>query len=229
MVFHAFDEPVSLAENLAARVANQIAGRLEVAESAFLAVSGGSTPEKFLKRLSTAIIDWSRVTVVLVDERCVPPSSPRSNMGLVTRLLLQDRAASARLLPLFDGMSSVDESERQANEAIAAFGRLDACVLGMGLDGHTASLFPGGDRLAEALDLGGGKHVLAIRAPGAEEPRLTLTLPALLNSRLLALHIEGEDKKAVFDNARAPGRVSDMPVRAVIGEARDRLEVYWAP
>ena len=119
-------------------------------------------------------------------------------------------------------MPLVDNPEA---EKIAAF---DVAVLGMGNDGHTASFFPGGDHLAEAIDAGTSKRLIAITAPGAGEPRLTFTLPVLEQAGRLALHIEGAEKQQVLKKALAEGPETEMPVRAVLRSAAP-VTLYWCP
>ncbi len=195
-----------------------------------LAVSGGSTPALFFEALSRLDLDWAKVMVTLVDERFVAEDSPRSNAALVKRALLRERAAAARFLPLAGDVSAgLAASIDRVDHAIAMLGRLDAVILGMGNDGHTASFFPGGDRLVDALDMNSRRHVLSIEAPGAGEPRLTLTLKALLEANFIALHIEGAKKRETLDIALGGGSELDMPVRAVINRAGDRLQIFWAP
>ena len=104
----------------------------------------------------------------------------------------------------------------------------DLVVLGMGDDGHTASWFPGADNLAEAIDPGARNLVLPMRAPGAPEPRLTLTARVILRARALALHIEGADKLATLARAAAEGPVEAMPIRAALRGASDRLTIFSA-
>jgi 6-phosphogluconolactonase len=102
-------------------------------------------------------------------------------------------------------------------------------VLGMGTDGHTASFFPGGTALGAVTDPACRQSVMAIEAPGAGEPRLTLTLPRLVEAGLMVLHIEGEQKKAVLAKALGAGPEAEMPVRAVLRHAKTPVEIYWAP
>jgi 6-phosphogluconolactonase len=119
----------------------------------------------------------------------------------------------------------------EASEAAMELGgkELDAAILGMGTDGHTASFFPGGNRLFGAISLETTANIVSMQAPGAGEPRLTMTLPFLLEARFLALHIEGAEKRAVFDQARKDEETLAMPVRAVLHQKVTPVEVFWAP
>ncbi|MEC9343640.1 MAG: 6-phosphogluconolactonase [Pseudomonadota bacterium] len=226
---HEYATREQLAEALAAGVAAVLAGGIAERGSATLAVSGGSTPALFLAQLSRADLDWPSIMVTLVDERLVAPDHPRSNVGMVRRTLMQNRAAAAQLVPLVDETPDTAEAAADlANQRIAGIGGFDAVILGMGTDGHTASFFPGGDRLAQALDPTAEERIVTMQAPGAGEPRLTLTLPAILDAHFLALHIEGEEKKAVLERALEDGPAEAMPVRAVLRLAGTRLNLFWA-
>ncbi|GGD96964.1 6-phosphogluconolactonase [Aureimonas endophytica] len=230
-MLHRYETRGALAEALATGVAAVLAGGIATRGSATLVVSGGSTPKLFLETLAKAEIDWASVTVLLVDERWVPATSERSNTGFLRRHFLQGPAALARFEPLHE---DVPAPEEVLPEIEARFSRLprpfDAVILGMGEDGHTASFFPGGDRLAEAIDPACHATVLPMRAPGAGEPRITLTLPAIADARFLALHIEGAAKLKVLETAQAPGPATDYPVRAVLTAPRETpLQIFWAP
>ena len=216
---------LALADAVAANLNAGIASR----GGAAIAVSGGSTPARFFRALSQRTdVDWAKVTVTLVDERWVDESSDRSNARLVKANLLQGPAAAAAFVPLWQGGTEPDAAGiARANTAIAAIPVLDAVILGMGNDGHTASFFPGGDTLAEALTVDG--PVLSIRAPGAGEPRVTLTLRRLLAAEALYLHIEGNEKAEVLDKALGDGDVADMPVRAVLRQDLRPVTVFWCP
>lgn len=227
---HHYGDRDQLADALASGVAAVLAGAIAMRGEARLAVSGGTTPLRFFRRLSQADIEWGKVTVTLVDERFVDPSSERSNLKLVRENLLQEKAAAAHLVPLTDGShGKIEGAVASADHAIAMLGRLDAAVLGMGTDGHTASFFPAGDRLRDALDPKCPHHVLSMVAPGAGELRLTMTLHALLDAHFLALHIEGEEKLMTLAKAREAGAVEEMPVRAVLRSAGEKLQIFWAP
>lgn len=211
-----FESRGSLSSALATDVANALQHHVRVKGSACLAVSGGSTPKLFFETLSRFDVPWSKVTITLVDERQVPETNPRSNARLVRDNLLQNSAAGAEFVPLFENPDA---------ENIAT---LDVVVLGMGSDGHTASFFPGGDNLSEALNLKTGKRIVKMSAPAAGELRLTFTLPALLDASLLCLHIEGQEKRDVLNQALAEGPVEAMPVRAVL-RSKKPLTLYWCP
>ncbi len=227
---NAFASGDLLAEALARRVAGTLEAAIERDGAAALAVSGGSTPRAFFLALSQQMLAWDKVTVTLVDERFVPSSHERSNHRLVATLLLQNEAAFAQFVPLYADHVDAPEAARRAAAHLAAMKRpLDVAVLGMGLDGHTASWFPASDQLAAVTDPETAETVLAIEAPGAGEPRLTLTLPVIARSDLCVLHIEGNDKKSVFEEALRPGTVDQLPVRALLRKTGNPLQVYWAP
>ena len=224
-----FADRPTLARELAEAVADRIRTAIAERGTAAIAVSGGSTPGKFFAALGkTKDIEWDKVIVTLVDERWVDETSDRSNALLVNEKMLQGPAAIARFIPLYSGGDEPDATGiAKTNALVSTLPKpFAAVILGMGNDGHTASFFPGGDTLDEALTVEG--PTLAIRAPGAGEPRVTFTLPRLLETDGLYLHIEGEEKAAVLDKALGDGPVDDMPVRAVLRSGAP-ITVYWAP
>lgn len=224
-----FADKPTLAKELAEAVADRIRAAIAERGTAAIAVSGGSTPGRFFQALGkTKDIDWSKVIVTLVDERWVDETSDRSNALLVNERMLQGPAATARFFPLYSGGDEPDTTSVARTNALLAQlpDRFAAVVLGMGSDGHTASFFPGGDTLAEALTSEG--PAIAIRAPGAGEPRITFTLPRLLRTDGLYLHIEGEEKADVLDTALGDGPIEDMPIRAVLRSGH-AVTVYWCP
>lgn len=217
----------ALAEALADDVADVLRHALKTREQALLAVSGGSTPGNFFDALSWKHLDWANVVVTLVDERFVPPSSDRSNERLVRERLLRNEARLARFMPLYSNAASVEAAAGQADAGLALFGRApDAVVLGMGLDGHTASFFPDAPNLDALIDPAQTRRVMPVDAPSAGEPRLTLTLPLLVGARFVALHIEGQEKKAVLEAALTPG--GNKPISAIFAHAHGPVPVYWA-
>lgn len=225
-----FADRETLAQTLAGEVAEALRTAIADGSGATLAVSGGSTPKKFFHTLSKAELDWTAVTVTLVDERWVPDTEERSNARLVQENLLQNAAAAASFAPLFNGASAPEGALPEVQEAISGLaGPLTVAILGMGDDGHTASFFPGGDRLEDAIDPTGKALVMSMRAAAAIEPRITLTLPVLLAAKKLVLHVEGEKKREVLDDALSSDDALKMPIRAVIANASEPLETFWAP
>lgn len=224
---HAFEDGHALAVSLASRIAEDLRAAIEARGEALIAVSGGSTPKRLFERLSHEALDWSCVTVTLVDERWVPDTDERSNARMVEALLLRHNAADAEFVPLYVEAATPEAGIGEVRTRVAAM-RLpfDVVILGMGPDGHTASFFPGGDRLAEALDIANTAQVVPMRAPGAGEPRITFTLPVLLQARALYLHIEGPDKRVVLEQAEQAD--SPLPIASALRRAR-HLEIYWCP
>lgn len=237
----AHPSPDALAEALADRVAGALGEAIDARGSATLAVSGGTTPARFFAVLSDRELDWSRITVTLVDERFVPPDSPRSNERLVRDKLLQGKAAYARFISftlpavthLADPPPPLVAPEETARAVSATLAKLplpfDVVVLGMGTDGHTASFFPDADGLDALLDPAAEAIVLPVHAVSAGEPRLTLSLPAVASARMVALHIEGEAKRAAFEAAFDGRPEPAKPIRTVLEAAATRPIVYWAP
>ena len=227
---HEFKDGAALAEGLANKVSATLSDAIAARGRATIAVSGGSTPKAFFKALSGRDIDWGKVTVTLVDERFVPADNPRSNHLLVADNLLQGKAKAADFLPLYRDAGSAEEAAKIASTDAASLGHpFDVAILGMGTDGHTASFFPRGSRLAEAISAETPRGVITMEAEGAGETRLTFTFASLQDARLLVLHIEGQGKKDVLAAAQADGPEEDMPIRAILRRAATPLDIYWAP
>lgn len=196
--------------------------------AATLACAGGSTPGDIYRRLSGRPLDWAQVTVTLTDERWVEAGSPDSNARLVRETLLQGAASEARLLPLKDEASTTPESAAAlAERALSAAPPFAAVLLGMGADGHFASLFPDSPALAAGLDPRGRARVVAVPAgePAPSQPRLSLTLSALLEAPRVLLAIRGPEKLAVLE--RAAG--DRLPAGALLEQDRAPVSVMWAP
>nr|WP_063571971.1 6-phosphogluconolactonase [Luteibacter rhizovicinus] len=226
---HEFADRLTLGDTLAKDIASKLDAAVKARGKASLAVSGGSTPKLMFAVLAEQEIDWSKVTITLVDERWVDEDNERSNARLVKKTLIAHEAHVAGFQPLFDKAHAddVDAALAGVGAKVDALGKpFDVVVLGMGPDGHTASFFPGGDHLAQALDLDGKQSVLSMRADGAGEPRITLSLPRVLDTRALYLHIEGNDKKEILGKALAG---EDFPIAAVLKQDRVAVDVYWSP
>ncbi|KIV71072.1 6-phosphogluconolactonase, eukaryotic type [Pseudomonas sp. FeS53a] len=223
----ALADAAELAGHLAQRVAEALREALAARGSATLVVSGGRSPVAFFERLAQARLDWPAVTVGLADERWVPVSHPDSNEGLVRRHLLQGEAAKVRFVGLYQAAATQEEAARLADQALEALPQpIDVLVLGMGEDGHTASLFPGSPNLAEALDPACRARCLATRAPSVPHQRLTLPLALLQGSRLTLLALQGHGKLDTLAAALQGEDVAAMPIRAFL---RRPLSIYWCP
>ncbi|MFC3117320.1 6-phosphogluconolactonase [Cellvibrio fontiphilus] len=206
----------------------------ERGEATFM-VSGGSTPEPLYKALSQVDLPWESVYVALVDERWVDFDHDKSNEAFTVKHLIQNKAAVANLV----GMKNSAETAAQGlDDCESAYQQLaqpfDITILGMGSDGHTASLFPHAQGLADALTPDSGQLCAAIIAKqsevtGAITERMTLTLAGLLRSKVLVLLITGDEKLAVLRAAQAGNDVSEMPIRAVLQQQQVPVVVYWAP
>ncbi|TXS95122.1 6-phosphogluconolactonase [Parahaliea aestuarii] len=224
--WHNFDSRDGLAAALAQYLAARLRADIETRGAACLALSGGSTPVPMFQALAQQVLDWPAVSLTLVDERWVDTDHPDSNERLLREHLHLGPAAAARVIGLKTPHQRAIEGEGEASARIAALARpFSALVLGMGGDGHTASWFPQAANLPRLLDRAGTDLVAATEPVTAPHTRMTLTLPAVLNSAEIILHITGEDKKAVLGNAIARG----YPVAAVLRQSTTPLSIWWAP
>jgi 6-phosphogluconolactonase len=230
MELHRFDHDRNLVQALAGRIADDLRSALSQRGEATLAVSGGSTPIPLFQSLSAARLDWSRVSITQVDERWVPEDHLDSNARLIREHLLQDRAAAARFISMKTQGADAFASEAESAAMLIDFAAgIDVVVLGMGEDGHTASFFPGADTLDSALDPGGSGLCLAVRPPRAPHDRMTLSLAALSRSAHRYLHITGDTKWQVLQQALQVGPVEELPIRAILELDGPPLHVYYAP
>jgi len=213
-------------EMMMMNLANRIAGELENVlfhnDTASLAVPGGTTPGPVFDSLCGAgRIDWGRVNVMLTDERWVPETSARSNTRLLRERLLIDKAAAARYVPLHAEAAAPEDKLASLAEAVAACLPLSVCLLGMGTDMHTASIFPGADQLEAALE--GDEVLYAMRAPGAPEPRVTLSAGVLKDAMNCHVVIIGHEKREALEKARTLSP-EEAPIAAILPGAT----VHWA-
>ncbi|MDY7559160.1 6-phosphogluconolactonase [Pseudomonas sp. 10B1] len=226
LIAHEFTKPAQLANELAAAVAEQLINAIAANGVATLVVSGGRSPVAFFQSLAAHAVDWSKVVISLADERWVPVEHPDSNAGLLKRYLLQGPVAKARFISLYSAAANLEEAAQAADLALAELPAIDVLVLGMGDDGHTASLFPNSPNLGEALNLNGQRRCLPMLAPTVPHQRLTLTRQLLASAGLPILSISGQAKLDTLRTALAGDDLAQMPIRAFLNSS---LEIYWCP
>ncbi|WP_417598435.1 6-phosphogluconolactonase [Pararhodobacter oceanensis] len=192
-------------------------------ERVVFSVPGGSTPGPVFDLLAAADLEWARIDILPGDERWVPEDHARSNARLIRERLLRDKAAAARLIPLWRPLPAPAEAMAEVNAALSDILPIDVALVGMGADMHTASLFPGADNLELALS-DDAPAALPISAPGADEPRVTLSARVLAEAYALHVLITGEDKREAYQKARKLSPI-EAPIGAVLGDAT----VHWAP
>ncbi|MFM6985668.1 MAG: 6-phosphogluconolactonase [Hydrogenophaga sp.] len=228
------EHPGATPAAIAAHVADALRAAIAARGQASLAVSGGKSPIPLFEALREQDLDWSRVRIVLVDERIVPLDHEASNTALVARHLLQGKAAAARLVPFFRELATVFNAEvldalvSDATERIADLPwPLDVAVLGMGEDAHTASLFPGAPGYARAIATDQRlAWVIPEQAPiPAPHARLSFTLHALLQARELLLSISGETKLAVYRRAAQKADPA-LPISLVLNQTQTPVHVW---
>lgn len=211
-----FGSREKLREELATLVCQQLELGIKQRGEGRLIVSGGSTPIPLFRLLAHTPFDWQRVAVCLADERLVPADHPRCNASMVQQELLQDQAAAATFMSLGDAAEAWD------GEPFS-----DITLLGMGNDGHTASLFPDAPELAAALE--NSQRVFTMTPPSQPEARETFGLQTLCSSGQLVLHIEGEEKLQVLQQAMRESAPNRLPVRTLLEATASHITIFWAP
>ncbi len=216
---------VGLAQDFHDRLSEIIRKR----RKASLALAGGTTPGPLYDALSNALLPWEKVSITLTDERWVSPEDPASNEYLIRDLLMKRRAAGATFVPLKTNHAKASGGAGIAEKRITPIMPFDICLIGMGPDGHIASLIPGAEGYAAASDPNTPKKLAGIHAPGAAgaPERMTLTVPGLLSSRRIVVLFMGQDKLNVYNEAKA-GEGSS-PLRELLAQKKVPVHAFWAP
>lgn len=222
MTFEEYPDTEFMMMKVADLIASELRNCLTMHDHASFAVPGGTTPGPIFDELSSVHLDWSRVHILLTDERWVPETSDRSNTALLKKRLLVDAAADAVYVPLHADTETPEESLETLSAGIDPELPISVLLLGMGADMHTASIFPGADNLKAAL-AADAPNLVAMRAPGAPEPRVTLSGRVLRNAMTTHVVITGAEKRAALEKARDLSP-EDAPIRLVLDEAT----VHWA-
>jgi len=206
---------IAMADLVVATLQDAIAER----GTGHIALAGGSTPKPIYEALSTDDrVPWDKVTAMLTDERLTPPGDPASNEAMLHAALIQGFASTVRYQQLEENTPSLPQQ--------------DLILLGMGADGHFASLFPGAEELSEGLSPDAPAVLRMTPNPlpaNAPFPRLSLSLPTILNAHRLVVVITGDEKRSVFEQAHEPGAIEDLPIRALLQSGHADFQVAWAP
>lgn len=213
---------------LALEIAETLRDAVAADGAAALVVSGGESPQGLFAELRALPVPWNAVTIVPSDERWVPVEHASSNEGMIRRTLLRGPAAAARFVSLYRAGVEAAEAVPMLAAVLGGIERpFAAAVLGLGMDGHTASLFPDSPDIAAAL--GTDCDVVALRPPGLPQARISLTAHALLDAREIKLLFFGAEKRAIYERALEDGPVEEYPVRVVLRQSSVRVTAYWAP
>ena len=228
--FHTHRDEAAWIVAIAAHLADFLREALQRSARARILLSGGKTPEPVYRALAHADLDWSHVDVALVDERWLQPDDPDSNAHLIRNTLLRERAAAAHFEPLTRAGRTLAASVQLANAHARC--EPDIIVLGMGDDGHTASLFPRARGLERALNA--DADYVAIDATGCDGAggwpmRISLTPAGLSKAPRRLLLIRGEGKQRVLDRALKSDDPGEFPVRVAFTTPGASLQVHWCP
>ena len=222
-----FDSRTDLDQRLAAEVAELLSKAIVEKGRASIAVSGGSTPKGFFQALSRYDLAWNQITVTLADERWVEFADQASNTRLVHEALLQNNAQAAQFFPLKrDGELTEQALELINREAVESLLPFDVLILGMGEDGHTASLFPCSAEIEQGLSTAAA--VLKVEPTTAPHQRVSFSFNALQQAGKTVLHICGAAKKTVLEQAIANRDSKKMPISAFLHHPSNQLDIYWA-
>ena len=218
----------SASQAAAQRIASAIGDSLVDAPETAIIVSGGSSPKECYELLADTDLPWARVHVLLSDDRCVPVNHEASNEGMIRRLLLTGHAANARLLPIYDAELPI------ADQCTALVDHLDSLpmpfsisLLGMGVDGHFASLFPDFAGLESGLNERGADRCLIVETAASSIPRISLTMATMIQSKEILLLFFGDDKRDIYERAKLPNSV--YPVSRLLQQERIPVRTIWAP
>lgn len=223
-----YDNRTQASEACARHVAAALKRRLGDSPRAALIVGGGSTPEKCFKLLADTDLDWRRVDILPSDERCVPSEHDASNEGMIRRLLITSKASNASLLPLFSEDLPTDDLCLSVAMTLESISRpFSVSLLGMGEDGHFASLFPDAKGVSEGLRPNSDRNCILVRTAASSHQRISLTMPVLLDSTEVLLLFFGDAKREIYEQAKLPG--IDYPVGRLLQQQRTPVRTIWAP
>jgi 6-phosphogluconolactonase len=223
-----FDSREAASVAAAERIAAALGRRLDAQREASVVVSGGTSPAGVFAELARMPLAWPDVHVILSDERWVPPEHEDSNEKLVRDTLLTGEAKEATVLPVYKTGVTVEERCVELNDELRLAPFPFACaLLGMGEDGHFASLFPDAENLEEGLDVDSSELSIPVNTAASTHPRVSLTLSALSRSDEILLLMFGDRKREVYEAAKQTA--NGYPVFHLLRQKRAPVYVYWAP
>jgi 6-phosphogluconolactonase len=227
-MYDSFDTREQASTAAAGIIATSLRRRLDAHDRASVVLSGGSSPIRTIELLAAAALPWERITVTLSDERWVSPEHEDSNERMVREHLLVDDAAAAGFLSLYAPDETPESQADVLDQALRLLPIPFACsLLGMGEDGHFASLFPDAANLDEGVDVDSTHLAIPVRTAASPHPRISLSLSALSRSDTIVLLIFGEKKLAVFEEAVE--QPESFPVGHLLRQKRAPVKVVWAP
>ncbi|WP_058481098.1 6-phosphogluconolactonase [Legionella waltersii] len=228
MQFHSFKTTEQLTQELSDSISTILLSAIRERGNAFMVVSGGKTPIDLFNALSQKELPWERVIITLADERCVDVQSPESNEHLVRNYLLQNKAKNANFISLFHADFVLSDHLQQLERTISQLPSFDVVVLGMGEDGHTASLFPCSNELLEGLT-NDRQSVLLVHPQKAPFQRISLTKKRLLNSQNVFLHLVGQKKKLALQEFLLTNNPFERPIVSFLNDKMANVNIMYAP
>ncbi len=231
---HKYTSRDELFSAVADRCQEQLKITLDKNNEASFVIPGGSTPGPAFKQLANSSLDWKKITVAQSDERWLPSNHPQSNQGLTERTFLIENAKEAKYVAMKNPHDRAIDGEAQCNRDYLEFSSpFSLTMLGMGLDGHVASLFPNSKPINQALDLTNSNICIAIDGSGCPvagdyPERMSLTLAAILNSDLIILLLTGEAKLEVINLAKKENKPEKYPVSGLLNQTNTPVEIFWA-
>ena len=217
----------SLAKNLSQSIGQLLSQSINEDGRASLAVSGGRTPVLVFEALSELDLDWSKVDLALVDERWVDSSHEDSNELLVRQHLIKNKASKVNFVPIKNNAKTVKDGQISCQQSFQKIKKpFDVVVLGMGTDGHTASLFPCAEELNDAMNPNNSEGYVVTSPKTAPYDRISLTYKAISSAKNIILHLNGSQKLKVLELAMTHKNAKKMPIYAFL---EDPLSIYWSP
>ncbi|RJE75880.1 6-phosphogluconolactonase [Pseudoalteromonas sp. MSK9-3] len=227
-----FESKAQMTEALASLLETGITSGIKQDGKALVMVSGGSSPAPAYKYLSDLPLEWDKVSIAMVDERWVEPNHAKSNEAFIHETLLQNKAAGTHFTTMKNVASSAIDGHAHCEEAYNALKIPDVTILGMGPDGHTASLFPNAQGLEHGLKTSNivcPINAIESEVTGSITERMSLSLHGITRSKEVVLLISGEEKRAMYEQAKTHGSEFDIPLRAVLNHPDITLSVFWCP